>query len=61
MIGCPTITSGIVENNRPTPTGTFGSGVINTGDNFPFVFDKAEEYSYYCTVYPGTTDMVIVS
>jgi plastocyanin len=47
-----TITAGTVENNRPTPTGTFDSGLINSGDISPFVFDKAGEYSCYCTVHP---------
>jgi plastocyanin len=61
MIGAHTITSGIVENNRPTSKGTFDSGLINTGDSFPFVFDKADEYPYYCTIYLWMTGMVIVS
>jgi plastocyanin len=53
-----TITSGIVENNRPTPDGSFDSGIINPGDSFPFVFDKAGEYPYYCTIHPFMTGKV---
>jgi nitrite reductase (NO-forming) len=56
-----TITAGTVENNRPTPTGTFDSGLINSGDSSPFVFDKAGEYSYYRTVHPWMTGKVSVS
>jgi plastocyanin len=61
MVGAHTITSGIVENKRPTSNGTFYSGLINTGDSFRFVFDKAGEYPYYCTIYPWMTCMVLVS
>jgi plastocyanin len=61
MIGSHTITSAVVENNGRTPNGTFDSGLINTGDSFPFVFDKAGEYPYYCTTHPWITGMVIVS
>jgi plastocyanin len=50
-----TVTSGIVENNRPTPDGSFDSGIMNPGDSFPFVFDKAGEYPYYCTIQPWMT------
>jgi len=53
-----TVTSGIVENNRPTPDGSFDSGIINPGDSFPFVFDKAGEYPYYCTIHPFMTGKV---
>jgi len=52
MIDPPTITSVTVENNRPTPTGSFDCGLINSGDSFPFVFDKAGEYGYYSTIHP---------
>jgi plastocyanin len=61
MIGAHAMTSGSVENNRPTPSWTFNSGLINTGDSFPFVFDKAGEYPYYCKIYPWMNGMVIIS
>jgi hypothetical protein len=61
MIGAHRITSGIVENNRPTPNGTFDSGLINTGGIFPFVFDKAGKCPYYYTIDSWMTGMVIVS
>lgn len=53
-----TVTSGIVENNRLTPDGSFDSGIMNPGDSFPFVFDKAGEYPYYCTIHPWMTGKV---
>jgi plastocyanin len=53
-----TVTSGIVENNRPTPDGSFDSGIMNAGDSFPFVLDKAGEYPYYCTIHPWMTGKV---
>lgn len=56
-----TITAGTVPNNRPTPAVAFDSGLINFGESFPFVFDKACEYSYYWTVHPWMTGKVSVS
>jgi plastocyanin len=47
-----TVTSGSVQNNTPTPNGNFDSGILNAGDSFQFVFDKAGEYPYYCTIHP---------
>ena len=61
MIYSHTITSGIVENNRTTSNGTFDSELINTGDIFPFIFDKSGEYQHSCTIYPWMTGMVIIS
>ena len=61
MIGPHTITSGTVENNRPIPTGSFDSRLINSGDSFPFVFDNPGEYAYYCTIHPWLTGKVTVS
>ena len=58
MVGAYTVTSEIVENNRPTPDGSFDSGIINPGDSFPFVFNKAGEYPYYCTIHPFMTGKV---
>jgi hypothetical protein len=51
MTGPPTITSVTIENNRPTPTESFDSRLINSGDSFSFVFDKAGEYGYYSTIH----------
>lgn len=56
-----TVTSGVVENNSPKPDGKFDSGIINQGDSFPFVFDAAGEYPYYCTLHPWMTGRVTVS
>jgi len=56
-----TITSETVQNNRPTPTDAFDSGLKNSGDRFPFVFDKASKYAYYCTIHTWMTDKDTVS
>jgi plastocyanin len=56
-----TVTSGTVQNNTPTPDGSFDSGILNPGDSFPFVFDKAGEYPYYCTIHPWMTGKVTAS
>jgi plastocyanin len=53
-----TVTSGTVQNNTPTPDGRFDSGIMNAGDSFSFVFDKAGEYPYYCTIHPWMTGKV---
>jgi plastocyanin len=56
-----TVTSGAVQNNTPTPDGRFDSGIVNAGDSFPFLFDKAGEYPYYCTIHPWMTAKVTAS
>jgi plastocyanin len=56
-----TVTSGTVRNNTPTPDGKFDSGILNAGDSFPFLFDKAGEYPYYCTIHPWMTAKVTAS
>jgi plastocyanin len=56
-----TVTSGTVQNNTPTPDGRFDSGILNAGDSFPFVFDEAGEYPYYCTIHPWMTAKVTAS
>jgi plastocyanin len=61
MIGSHTITSGTVENNRLTPTGSFDSQLIKPRDSFPFVFDKAGEYLCYYVIHPHMTGKVTLS
>ena len=56
-----TVTSGVVENNSPKPDGKFDSGIINGGKSFPFVFDSAGEYPYYCMLHPWMTGQVNVN
>jgi plastocyanin len=56
-----TVTSGVVENNSPQPDGRFDSGIMNPGGSFPFVFDAAGEYPYYCMLHPFMTGRVIVN
>jgi plastocyanin len=56
-----TTTSGTVKNNRSTPTDAFDSTLKNSGDSFPFIFNKAGEYAYYCTTHPWMTGKVTIS
>lgn len=56
-----TVTSGVVENNSPKPDGKFDSGIMNPGGSFPFVFDTAGEYPYYCMLHPWMTGRVTVN
>jgi plastocyanin len=56
-----TVTSGTIQKNTPTPDGRFDSGILNAGDSFPFLFDKAGEYPYYCTIHPWMTAKVTAS
>ena len=50
--------SGTIEKNRPRPTESFDLGIMNSGDSFPFVFDKVDEYPYHCAVPVRLTCMV---
>jgi plastocyanin len=50
-----TVASGAVENTRPKPDRSFDSGIINSGNSLPFVFDKAGEYPYSYMIYPWMT------
>jgi plastocyanin len=56
-----TATSGVVENNAPSPDGKFDSGFLNKGQTFSFVFEEAGDYPYYCTVHPFMTGHVTVN
>jgi plastocyanin len=55
-----TVTSGTVDNGKPAPDKKFDSGYLKSGDSFPFVFDTAGEYPYYCSVHPWMTGKVTV-
>ena len=56
-----TVTSGVVENSSPKPDSKFDSGILNPGNSFPFVFDAAGEYPYYCMLHPYMTGKVTVN
>ncbi|MEW6604209.1 MAG: plastocyanin/azurin family copper-binding protein, partial [Thermoproteota archaeon] len=56
-----TATSGMVENNSPSPDGKFDSGIMNPGGSFSFVFDAVGEYPYYCMLHPWMTGTVTVN
>jgi plastocyanin len=55
-----TVTSGVVENNTPKPDGKFDSGILMNDASFPFVFDTAGDYPYYCMLHPFMTGQVTV-
>lgn len=55
-----TVTSGTMNNGKPTPDKKFDSGYLKSGDSFPFVFDTAGEYPYYCSIHPWMAGKVIV-
>jgi plastocyanin len=55
-----TVTSGVVQNNSPKHDNKFDSGILNPDSSFPFVFDKAGEYPYYCMLHPYMTGKVTV-
>jgi plastocyanin len=55
-----TVTSGTVNSGKPTPDKKFDSGFLKSGDSFPFVFDTAGEYPYYCSIHPWMTGKVTV-
>jgi plastocyanin len=54
------VTSVAVERNAPTPDRRFDSGTmnLNPGDSFPFVFDSAGGYPYYCSIHPCMTGKI---
>ncbi|HVX01588.1 MAG TPA: plastocyanin/azurin family copper-binding protein [Nitrososphaera sp.] len=56
-----TVTSGKVVDNKPEPDKVFDSGILKVGASFPFVFEKAGEYDYYCSLHPYMTGKVTVS
>jgi len=55
-----TVTSGTVDNGKPTPDNKFGSDYLNNGNTFSFVFDTAGDFPYYCSIHPWMTGKVIV-
>jgi plastocyanin len=54
-----TVTSGL---NTDSQKGTiFDSGVIQSGNQFEFTFDKGGTYNYFCKIHPWLTGQVIVT
>jgi plastocyanin len=43
------------------PDGTFDSGTLEQGESFSFMFEKAGEYPYFCTLHPNMAGTVSVS
>ena len=52
-----TVTSGPEQGQRD---GLFNSGLIRSGDNFSFKFDKTGDYPYHCMIYPWMKGKVTV-
>jgi hypothetical protein len=61
MIYAHTIISRTVENKRPDLTRRPDPGLVNSGDNIPFVFDSVDGYLYYCIIHPWITPNVTKS
>jgi plastocyanin len=36
------------------------SGTLNEGDEFPFTFDEAGTFAYFCEVHPSMTGTIVV-
>ena len=52
------------DSGRHTATskdGVFDSGMMGKGQSFSFTFDKAGEYSYFCSPHPGMVGRVAVT
>jgi plastocyanin len=54
-----TVTSGTVGSNNSGSV--FDSKILSPGATFDFVFDKAGQYDYYCTLHPQMVGSVAVS
>jgi len=52
-----TVTSG---NTTTGKTGVFDSNIMQKGSTFSFLFDKAGEYNYFCTIHPFMTGRIVV-
>lgn len=53
-----TVTSGDIRQDGPD--GHFDSGLFMAGKSFPFKFEEAGEFPYFCQVHPWMTGTVIV-
>jgi plastocyanin len=52
-----TVTSGNMTTGK---TGVFDSNIMQKGSTFSFLFDKAGEYNYFCTIHPFMTGRIVV-
>lgn len=53
-----TVTSGSALSGPDTK---FDSGLVNTGSEFSFIFEKPGSYPYYCVVHPWMEGLVIAT
>jgi len=58
--GVHTFTSGTVDGFTPSPSGTFDSDVLLSGDSFEWVPDTAGEVPYYCMLHTWMQGTIIV-
>jgi len=58
--GVHTFTSGTVDGFQLSPSGTFDSGVLATGESLEWIPDTAGEYPYYCMLHSWMTGTIIV-
>jgi plastocyanin len=52
-----TVTSGNMTTGK---TGVFDSNIMEKGSTFSFLFDKAGEYNYFCSLHPFMTGRIVV-
>jgi len=58
--GVHTFTSGTVDGFTPSPSGTFDSEVLLSGDSFEWVPNTAGEVPYYCMLHTWMQGTIIV-
>jgi plastocyanin len=49
-----------IPHTAVSTDGVFKSKVMDTDENFSYTFTKAGTYSYYCSVHPKMTGVVVV-
>jgi plastocyanin len=49
-----------IPHTSVSTEGVFKSKVLGTDEKFSYTFTKAGTYSYYCTIHPKMTGMVVV-
>jgi len=51
---------GFVEGKLGEPDGIFDSGLFDAGERWSYTFDEAGTFTYFCTIHPWMSGMVVV-